>query len=41
MPHVEIKCYSGKTDEQKTKCAEKLPTEGVEKVEGYFSKVVD
>jgi len=24
MPHVEIKCFSGRTDEQKTRCAEKI-----------------
>ncbi|MDE7278449.1 MAG: tautomerase family protein [Oscillospiraceae bacterium] len=24
MPHVEIKCFSGRTDEQKRKCAEKV-----------------
>lgn len=24
MPHVEIKCFSGRTDEQKTECAEKI-----------------
>ena len=24
MPHVEIKCFSGRTDEQKTQCAEKI-----------------
>lgn len=24
MPHVEIKCFSGRTDEQKTRCAEKM-----------------
>jgi len=24
MPHVEIKCFSGRTDEQKTHCAEKI-----------------
>ncbi|MCQ2578206.1 MAG: tautomerase PptA [Treponema sp.] len=24
MPHVEIKCYSGRTDEQKKECAEKI-----------------
>ena len=24
MPHVEIKCFSGRTDEQKTLCAEKI-----------------
>lgn len=24
MPHVEIKCYSGRTDEQKRLCAEKI-----------------
>ncbi len=24
MPHVEIKCYPGRTDEQKNKCAEEI-----------------
>ncbi len=24
MPHVEIKCFSGRTEEQKRKCAEKV-----------------
>lgn len=24
MPHVEIKCFSGRTEEQKTLCAEKI-----------------
>lgn len=24
MPHVEIKCYPGRSDEQKTMCAEKV-----------------
>jgi len=24
MPHVEIKCFSGRTDEQKKRCAEKI-----------------
>lgn len=24
MPHVEIKCFAGRTDEQKTICAEKV-----------------
>lgn len=24
MPHVEIKCYPGRTEEQKTLCAEKI-----------------
>ena len=24
MPHVEIHCFSGRTDEQKTLCAEKI-----------------
>ena len=24
MPHVETKCFSGRTDEQKTRCAEKI-----------------
>jgi len=24
MPHVEIKCFSGRTDEQKKICAEKI-----------------
>jgi 4-oxalocrotonate tautomerase len=24
MPHVEIKCYPGRTEEQKKKCAEKI-----------------
>ena len=24
MPHVEIKCFSGRTEEQKTRCAEKI-----------------
>lgn len=24
MPHVEIKCFSGRTEEQKKKCAEKV-----------------
>lgn len=24
MPHVEINCFSGRTDEQKTLCAEKI-----------------
>lgn len=24
MPHVEIKCFSGRTDEQKSRCAEKI-----------------
>ena len=24
MPHVEIKCFSGRTDEQKLLCAEKV-----------------
>ena len=24
MPHVEIKCFSGRTDEQKKLCAEKV-----------------
>lgn len=24
MPHVEIKCFSGRSDEQKTRCAEKI-----------------
>lgn len=24
MPHVEIKCFSGRTDEQKMRCAEKI-----------------
>ena len=24
MPHVEIKCFSGRTNEQKTRCAEKI-----------------
>lgn len=24
MPHVEIKCFPGRTDEQKKKCADKI-----------------
>ncbi len=24
MPHVEIKCFAGRTDEQKRQCAEKV-----------------
>lgn len=24
MPHVEIKCFSGRTEEQKRRCAEKV-----------------
>lgn len=24
MPHVEVKCYPGRTEEQKRKCAEKI-----------------
>lgn len=24
MPHVEIKCFSGRTEEQKRRCAEKI-----------------
>ena len=24
MPHVEIKCFEGRTDRQKTECAEKI-----------------
>ncbi|NLX70947.1 MAG: 4-oxalocrotonate tautomerase [Clostridiales bacterium] len=24
MPHVEIKCYPGRTEEQKKKCADKI-----------------
>ena len=24
MPHVEIKCFSGRTEEQKIRCAEKV-----------------
>ena len=24
MPHIEIKCFAGRTDEQKTRCAEKI-----------------
>ena len=24
MPHVEIKCFPGRTDDQKRKCAEKI-----------------
>lgn len=24
MPHVEIKCFSGRTEEQKTLCAERI-----------------
>ena len=24
MPHVEIKCFPGRTEEQKTRCAEKI-----------------
>ena len=24
MPHVEIKCFEGRTDKQKTECAEKI-----------------
>jgi len=24
MPHVEIKCYAGRTDEQKKACADKI-----------------
>lgn len=24
MPHVEIKCFAGRTEEQKRKCAEKI-----------------
>lgn len=24
MPHVEIKCFSGRTDEQKLECSEKI-----------------
>lgn len=24
MPHVEIKCFSGRTDEQKTECAARI-----------------
>lgn len=24
MPHIEIKCYSGRSDDQKRKCAEKI-----------------
>ena len=24
MPHVEIKCFPGRTEEQKTKCAEEV-----------------
>ncbi len=24
MPHVEIKCFTGRTDEQKRRCAEKV-----------------
>ena len=24
MPHVEIKCFSGRTEDQKRKCAEKV-----------------
>lgn len=24
MPHIEIKCYTGKTEEQKKACAEKV-----------------
>lgn len=24
MPHVDIKCFSGRTDEQKRRCAEKV-----------------
>ena len=24
MPHVEIKCFSGRTEEQKKRCAEKV-----------------
>ena len=24
MPHVEIKCFTGRTDEQKRQCAEKV-----------------
>ena len=24
MPHVEIKCYPGRSEEQKTKCAEEV-----------------
>ena len=24
MPHVDIKCFTGRSDEQKTECAEKI-----------------
>lgn len=24
MPHVELKCFTGRTDEQKKRCAEKI-----------------
>ena len=30
MPHVEIKCYPGRTEEQKKKCADKIAEDLVE-----------
>ncbi len=30
MPHVEIKCYPGRTEEQKQRCAEKIAEDLVE-----------
>ena len=39
MPHVEIKCFSGRTDEQKTRCAEKIAEDIAEILECDTSSV--
>ena len=38
MPHVEIYCFSGRTDEQKTLCAEKVWDAHITPDEPYLYK---
>lgn len=39
MPHVEIKCFSGRTDEQKKKCAERIAKDVAETLGCNISSV--
>lgn len=39
MPHVEIKCFPGRTEEQKRKCAEKIAEDISEMLDCKLSTV--